>query len=135
MDLGKTVEYDLEGKELWSKEVPGVWSATPLKNGNILAVSNRGFVRELNRRGETVWEWTPADDKGCAKEMNECLHPFWEPAVGQNDEGKIMRHHFPMREAYGVRRLAGALCRASQSACVKGHDLPRLRRCHHVPYR
>lgn len=61
MDLGKAVEYDLDGKELWSMEVPGVWSATPLPSGNVLAVSNRGFVRELNRKGETVWEWTPAD--------------------------------------------------------------------------
>ena len=64
MDLGKAVEYDLEGKELWSKEVPGVWSATPLKSGNVLAVSNRGFVCELNRQGETVWEWTPSDAPG-----------------------------------------------------------------------
>jgi hypothetical protein len=61
MDLGKIVEYDLEGKALWSKEMPGVWSATPLQGGTILAVSNRGIVRELNRQGETVWEWTPAD--------------------------------------------------------------------------
>ena len=61
MDLGKAVEYDLDGKELWSKDVPGVWSATPLPRGNVLAVSNRGFVRELNRKGETVWEWTPSD--------------------------------------------------------------------------
>jgi len=61
MDLGKAVEYDLDGKQLWAQEVPGVWSATPLENGNVLAVSNRGFVREINRQGETVWEWTPAD--------------------------------------------------------------------------
>jgi outer membrane protein assembly factor BamB len=61
MDLGKAVEYDLSGKELWSAEVPGIWSAKPLKNGNILATSNRGFVRELNRQGEAVWEWTRAD--------------------------------------------------------------------------
>ena len=61
MDLGKAVEYDLNGNELWSAEVPGVWSAKPLPNGNILATSNRGFVRELNRQGEVVWEWTPAD--------------------------------------------------------------------------
>jgi hypothetical protein len=61
MDLGKAREYDLNGKELWSADVPGIWSATPLKNGNVLAVSNRGFVREITRTGETVWEWTPAD--------------------------------------------------------------------------
>jgi outer membrane protein assembly factor BamB len=64
MDLGKAVEYDLDGKQLWEKDVPGVWSATPLQNGNVLAVSNRGFVREISRHGETVWEWTPADAPG-----------------------------------------------------------------------
>ena len=61
MDLGKAVEYDLNGKELWSVDVPGIWSATPLKNGNVLMVSTRKFVREVNRARETVWEWTPAD--------------------------------------------------------------------------
>jgi outer membrane protein assembly factor BamB len=64
MDSGKAVEYDLEGKELWAAEVPGIWSATQLKSGNILVVSNRKFVRELNRQGGTVWEWTPADAPG-----------------------------------------------------------------------
>ncbi len=61
MDSGKAVEYDLSGKVLWSADVPGIWSATALKNGNVLVVSNRKFIRELNRKGETVWEWTPAD--------------------------------------------------------------------------
>jgi len=61
MDLGKAAEYDLTGKPLWSLDVPGIWSASPLKNGNVLVVSNRGFVREVNRQGETVWEWTAAD--------------------------------------------------------------------------
>ena len=64
MDLGRAVEYDLDGKELWAKEVPGIWSATPLQNGNVLAVSNRGFVREFDRKGDTVWEWTGADTPG-----------------------------------------------------------------------
>ncbi len=61
MSLGKVVEYDMDGKELWSVAVPGVWSAKPLANGNILAASSRKFVREINRRGDTVWEWTAAD--------------------------------------------------------------------------
>ena len=64
MDLGRAAEYDLDGKELWSLDVPGIWSAKPLKNGNILLVSNRGFVREVNRAKEIVWEWTPADAPG-----------------------------------------------------------------------
>jgi hypothetical protein len=61
MDSGKVVEYNFTGKELWSLDVPGIWSAAPLKNGNILVASNKKFVREVNRKGETVWEWTPAD--------------------------------------------------------------------------
>ena len=61
MDLGRVTEYDLTGRELWSLAVPGIWSATPLANGNVLVVSNQKFVREVNRHGETVWEWTVAD--------------------------------------------------------------------------
>ena len=61
MDLGRAVEYGLDGKELWSADVPGIWSVTPLSNNNVLVVSTRKFVRELNRQGQTVWEWTPAD--------------------------------------------------------------------------
>jgi hypothetical protein len=61
MDLGKVVEYDADGKVLWSVDVPSPWSAKLLKNGNILIVSNNKFVREINRQGGTVWEFTPAD--------------------------------------------------------------------------
>jgi hypothetical protein len=62
MDSHKVVEYDLDGKVLWSKDVPNCWSAAPLANGNILiAGSGDKFVREINRQGETVWEWTAAD--------------------------------------------------------------------------
>jgi formylglycine-generating enzyme required for sulfatase activity len=61
MDLGQVVEYNLDGQPLWSVAVPGVWSAKPLRNGNILATSNKNFVREINRQGKTIWEWTSAD--------------------------------------------------------------------------
>jgi hypothetical protein len=62
MDSGKLVEYDLDGKVLWSHDAPSCWSAKPLENGNILiAGSSAKFVREINRKGETVWEWTAAD--------------------------------------------------------------------------
>jgi outer membrane protein assembly factor BamB len=62
MDMGKVVEYDSQGKSLWSVDVPGVWSVSPLKNGNILCASNRRFVREINRDGKTVWEFNPSID-------------------------------------------------------------------------
>lgn len=65
MDMGKVVEYDAEGKALWSVDVPGVWSVSPLKNGNILVASNRKFVREISRDGKTVWEFnSPVDGPG-----------------------------------------------------------------------
>jgi hypothetical protein len=64
MDLGLVCEYKADGKALWFADVPGAWSVMPLKNGNVLVGSNKNFVREINRKGETVWEWTPADAPG-----------------------------------------------------------------------
>ena len=62
LDLGKIVEYDWDGKALWSQDLTNCWSAVELANGNILAAtSGNQFVREINRQGETVWEWTAAD--------------------------------------------------------------------------
>lgn len=57
MDLGKVCEYDINGKALLSLDVPAVWSAVPLKNGNILVTSNQRFVREITRTGSIVWEY------------------------------------------------------------------------------
>jgi hypothetical protein len=57
MDLGKVCEYDINGKQLLSIEVPSVWSAVPLKNGNILVASNQRFVKEITRTGAVVWEY------------------------------------------------------------------------------
>ncbi len=57
MDLGKVVEYDRHGKEIWSVEAPSAWAAVRLDNGNTLISGNqRGYVREVNPKGETVWE-------------------------------------------------------------------------------
>jgi outer membrane protein assembly factor BamB len=55
MDMGKVVEYDSTGKELWSLAVPGVWGVEPLGNGNILVTDTKG-VHEVNRDHQTVWE-------------------------------------------------------------------------------
>jgi hypothetical protein len=63
MDLGKVCEYDVNGKELWSLNVPGIWSAEELKNGNILVASNNSFVREMTRSGDIVWEYTVKDSQ------------------------------------------------------------------------
>jgi hypothetical protein len=63
MDLGKVVEYDSDGHELWSFPAPGAWSANPLANGNVLITDRKG-VREVTRRGDSVWSWMPADAPG-----------------------------------------------------------------------
>jgi hypothetical protein len=57
LDLGKVVEYDVEGKEIWSAAAPSAWAAVRLKNGNTLISGNQhGYIREVNRQGEVVWE-------------------------------------------------------------------------------
>jgi outer membrane protein assembly factor BamB len=60
LDLGKVVEYDANGEELWSFPAPGAWSANPLPNGNVL-ITDRLGVREVTRRGDAAWSWSPAD--------------------------------------------------------------------------
>jgi hypothetical protein len=65
LDMGKIVEFDWSGKSLWSYDITNCFSATELPNGNILAAtSGAQFVREINRKGETVWEWSAADAPG-----------------------------------------------------------------------
>jgi hypothetical protein len=62
MDMGKVVEYDITGKQLWSLDAPGLWDAEPLANGNVLISGNNNkYAREVNRKGETVWDFTAAD--------------------------------------------------------------------------
>ena len=58
----KVVEYDLEGKELWSVDASSAWSAIRLKNGNtLISGDSEGYTREVNMKGEIVWEFTRAD--------------------------------------------------------------------------
>ena len=56
MGLGKICEYDINGKELFSMPTPGVWSAEPLKNDNILICGRDRHIREVNRKGEIIWD-------------------------------------------------------------------------------
>jgi len=65
MDLGKVVEYAPDGKVLWSVDAPSAWAAVRLANGNTLISGNAaGYVREVNPRGETVWEINKHDLPG-----------------------------------------------------------------------
>ncbi|MBW8749386.1 MAG: hypothetical protein JF584_17875 [Acidobacteria bacterium] len=60
MDLNKVVEYDVDGNELWSFPATSPWGVSPLENGNVL-ITDRVGVREVTRRGDTVWSFTPAE--------------------------------------------------------------------------
>jgi hypothetical protein len=65
MDLNKVIEYDASGKEIWSVVAEGPWSAVRLKNGNtLIGGDSHGYAREVNPKGETVWELTRADLPG-----------------------------------------------------------------------
>ena len=64
MDLGKVNEYDIEGKIVSSIDVPSVWSAAPLKNGNLLVASNQNFVSEITPMGAVVWDFKLASIPG-----------------------------------------------------------------------
>ena len=63
MDGGKVSEYDDHGKELWTTKFPGPWAASRLADGNTLITSTK-LIREVNPKGETVWECGPADLPG-----------------------------------------------------------------------
>jgi hypothetical protein len=60
MDLNKVVEYDFDGNESWSFPGAGTWGVTPLSSGNILVTDQQG-VREVTRRGDSVWSLNPSD--------------------------------------------------------------------------
>src|SRR6266849_988831 len=65
MDQGKVVEYDADGKALWSVAAPAAWAAVRLNNGDTLISGNQhSYVREVNGKGETVWEINKGDLPG-----------------------------------------------------------------------
>jgi hypothetical protein len=60
-DQDKVVEYSAEGKEIWSVAARIPWDAVRLRNGNTLISSHDAYVREVDSKGETVWEFTQKD--------------------------------------------------------------------------
>jgi hypothetical protein len=72
MDLGKVVEYDPQGREVWSVSAPSAWAAVRLKSGNTLINNWCGSrpreewprtvqLIEVTRDKKVVWalrDWT-----------------------------------------------------------------------------
>jgi hypothetical protein len=57
LQMGKVVEYDKSFNEIWSYKINSPWAAIRLHNGNTLITDERdALTREVNRKGETVWE-------------------------------------------------------------------------------
>jgi len=61
LDMQRVVEYDVDGKEVWSYQIDGPWSAVRLKNGNTLIATSKKLIREVDAKGTTVWELKPED--------------------------------------------------------------------------
>jgi Mala s 1-like protein len=88
LDLGKVVEYDGNGNELWSVPAPSAWAAVRLKNGNTLISGNQhGYVREVNPNGETVWEINKDDLPG--------IHLYTVQEVTRLANGNTLINNWP----------------------------------------
>jgi outer membrane protein assembly factor BamB len=59
---GKVVELDKNFNEVWKYPIRSPWAALRLKNGNTLITDEQeNLTREVNPKGETVWEFKNAD--------------------------------------------------------------------------
>jgi hypothetical protein len=62
---GRIDEVNLDGKVLRTIPDKSPWQAVPLKNGNILISGDFSrYVREVDPKGDTVWQFTQADAPG-----------------------------------------------------------------------
>ena len=63
LTMNCVVEYDKNFKEIWRYNIMSPWAAIRLKNGNTLITDEREYLtREVNTRGETVWEFNCKTD-------------------------------------------------------------------------
>ena len=62
LGMNKVAEYDKDFKQVWSYPIKSPWAALRLKNGNTLITDEKeGLTREVNPKGETVWEFKNTD--------------------------------------------------------------------------
>lgn len=60
--MNRVVEYDRNFKEIWRHDITSPWAAVRLKNGDTLITDENDITtREVNARGQTVWELKPSD--------------------------------------------------------------------------
>lgn len=57
MGLGFVAEYNSDGREIDRWNIPGPWSVAEVgKANNLLIVGKGSIVKEIDRRGNTIWE-------------------------------------------------------------------------------
>jgi hypothetical protein len=61
LDSNKVVEYDAQGKEIWSVNAFQPWGVVRLKNGDTLIGCSSHGVIEVDPTGRTVWDFTQKD--------------------------------------------------------------------------
>jgi len=62
LSQNKVVEFDKKFRPIWTYEIMTPWDAVRLHNGNTLITDeHERLVREVNPKGETVWQFTAAD--------------------------------------------------------------------------
>jgi outer membrane protein assembly factor BamB len=62
LNESNVVEYDKNFNKVWSYPIRSPWAALRLKNGNTLITDEHdSLTREVNSKGETVWECKNAD--------------------------------------------------------------------------
>ncbi|WP_111766951.1 hypothetical protein [Nakamurella deserti] len=62
MDRQEVVEYDLDGRAMWSITAETPWGVERLANGNtLISGDHSGYVREVEPSGNIVWEYNRVD--------------------------------------------------------------------------
>jgi outer membrane protein assembly factor BamB len=62
LSAGNVVEFDKNFNRIWNYPIRSPWAALRLKNGDTLITDEHdNLTREVNARGETVWEFNNTD--------------------------------------------------------------------------
>ena len=62
LEIGKVVEYDKDFNPIWTYPIATPWASVRLHNGNTMITNESArTVREVNPKGETVWEFKQSD--------------------------------------------------------------------------
>ena len=101
LNMGKVVEYDKDWNPIWTVDAPSTWLAVRLKNGNTLISGNQhGYIREVNPKGEVVWEINKDDLPGiplytvqgvCRLANGNTVISNWGGSIRKEDWEKVVQ--------------------------------------------